>query len=86
MSCPQGTVRIYDSAFHSQPPSVLKAITKALVMPEQLVQVSIMNTRVQCGTNDCGVYIAAMITSIAYGEDLCYLSYNSKTMRCHLAK
>ena len=86
MDCPQGSVRIYDSAFHSQPPSVLKAITKALVAPEQLVRVSVMNTEMQCAPNDCGVYVAAMMTSIAYGEDPYYLSYNPKTMQCHLAK
>ena len=71
MDCPQGSVRIYDSAFHSQPPSVLKANTKALVAPEQLVRVSIMNTEMHCTPNECGVYVAAMMTSIAYGEDSC---------------
>ena len=31
-------------------------------------------------------YVAAIMTSIAYGEDSCYLSYNLKTMQGHLAK
>ena len=48
MDCSQGNVRIYDSAFHSQPLCVLKAVTKALVAPEQIVQVSVMNTKIQC--------------------------------------
>ena len=37
MDCYEGSVRIYDSAFHSQPLCVLKATTKALVAPEQIV-------------------------------------------------
>ena len=86
MDCPQGSVRIYDSAFHSQPLCVLKAITKALVAPEQIVRVSVMNMEMQCAPNDCGVYVAATMTSIAYGEDPCYLSYDSKMMRSHLAR
>ena len=86
MDCPQGSVRIYDSAFHSQPLCVLKAITKALVAPEQIVRVSVMNMEMQCAPNDCGVYVAATMTSIAYGEDPCYLSYDSKMMRSQLAK
>ena len=45
-----------------------------------------MNTEMQCGPNDCGVYVSAMMISIAYGEDPCYLSYNPKTMRRHLAQ
>ena len=86
MNCPQGSIKVYDSAFDNQPPSVLKAITKAFVAPEQIVQISVMNTEMQCGPNDCGVYVSAMMTSIAYGEDPCYLSYNPKTMRRHLAQ
>ena len=39
-----------------------------------------MNTKMQCAPNDCDVYVAAMMTSIAYGEDPCYLSYIPKTM------
>ena len=47
-----------------------------------------MNMETQCGPNDCGVYVSAMMTSIAYGEDPCYLSYNynPKTMQHHLAQ
>ena len=86
MDCPQGSIKVYGSAFDNQPPSVLKAMTKAFVAPEQIVQISVMNTEMQCGPNDCGVYVSAMMTSIAYGEDPCYLSYNPKTMRRHLAQ
>ena len=81
--CLQGSVRIYDSAFHSQPLCVLKAITKALVAPKQIIRVSVMNTEMQCAPNDCVVYVAATMTSIAYGEDPCY---NCKMMQSHLAK
>ena len=47
-----------------------------------------MNMETQCGPNDCGVYVSAMMTSIAYGEDPCYLSYNynPKTMQHQLAQ
>ena len=86
MNCPQGSIKVYDLAFDNQPPSVLKAITKAFVAPEQIVQISVMNMEMQCGLNDCGVYVSAMMTSVAYGEDPCYLSYNPKTMRRHLAQ
>ena len=74
MDCPQGSIKVYDSAFDNQPPSVLKVITKAFVAPEQIVQISVMNTEIQRGPNDCGVYVSAMMTSIAYGEDPCYLT------------
>ena len=80
MDCPQGSIKVYDSAFDDQPPSVLKAITIAFVAPEQTVEISVMNTEMQCGPNDCGAHVSAMMTSIAYGEDPCYFSYNHKTM------
>ena len=67
MDCPQGGIKVYDSAFHNQPPSVLKAITKAFVASEQIVQISVMNTKMQYGPNDCGVYVSAMMISITYG-------------------
>ena len=53
---------------------------------EQIVQVSVMNTKMQCAPNDCGVCVAATMTSIVCGKDPFYLSYNSKMMRCHLVK
>ena len=56
---------MYHAAFDNQPPSVLKAITKAFVAPEQIVQISAMNTKMHCAPNDCGVYVSAMITSFA---------------------
>ena len=74
MGCPQGSVKVYDSAFDNQPPIVLKAVTKALVAPEQIVRISVMITERQCGPYDCGVYVAAMMTSIAYGDNPCYLT------------
>ena len=80
MGCPQGSIKVYDLAFDNQPPIVLKAVTKALVAPEQIVRISVMNTERLCGPYDCGVYMAAMVTSIAYGDDPCYLSYNPKIM------
>ena len=67
MDCPQGSIKVYDLAFDNQPSSVLKAVTKAFVAPEQIVQISVMNTEMQRGPNDCGVYVFAMMTSIAYG-------------------
>ena len=68
MECPQGSIKVYDSAFDYQPLSVFKAITKAFVALELIVQISVMNTEMQYGPDDCGVYVSAM-TSIAYGED-----------------
>ena len=86
MDYPLESIKVYDSAFDNQPPSVLKAIRKAFVAPEQIVQISVMNTDMQCGPNDCGVYVSVMTTSIAYGEVPCYLSYNPKAIQCHLAQ
>ena len=63
---------MYHAAFDNKPPSILKAITKAFVAPEQIVQISVMNTKMQCVPNDCGVYVSAMMTS--FDEDPCYLS------------
>ena len=64
MGCPQGSVKVYDSAFDNQPPIVVKAVTKALVAPEQIVRISVMNTERQCRPYDCGAYVAAMTTSL----------------------
>lgn len=57
-----------------------KGYYEALMAPEQIVRVSVMNTEMQCAPNDCGVYVAAIMTSFAYSEDPCYLSYNPKMM------
>lgn len=86
MGCPQGTVKVYDTAFVNQSTCALKAIAKALITTEQTVQISIMDMELQSTAHDCGVYVVAVMTTIVYGGEPCYYSYDHKMMRNHLAQ
>jgi len=86
MGCPQGSVKVYDSTFINQSTCALKAVAKALITTEQTVRIAFMDTELQPTATDCGIYVAAMMTTIAYGGEPCYCSYDHKTMRSHLAQ
>ena len=46
--------------------------------------IGIANVNKQSGDNDCGLFAAAYITSIAHGQDLSSIVYNQGLMREHL--
>ena len=78
-------VILYDSKY-----SLLHENTKLLlsqlncVTKNKYFTVGIANVNKQSGDNDCGLFAAAYITSIAHGQDPSSIVYNQGLMREHL--
>ena len=48
------------------------------------VTIIMKNTQKQIGSDDCGLFTIAMMTSLAYKEDPSAVTYDQKNMRQHL--
>ena len=47
-------------------------------------KIKVANVATQKGRTDCGLYVIAMMTSLAYNENSVHLMYNQQDMRIHL--
>ena len=84
LSCPPGTVKVYDSLFGK--PSI-KAIQHACRMLHHKGKtVTIINEKVQKqkGSNDCALFAIAFATTLCNGKNPTTTQYDQRAMRSHL--
>ena len=60
-------MRLYDSAYTSSSEETLHIIAQLVRCKEREITVQMMNVAKQCGTTDCALYVAAIITCLAIG-------------------
>ena len=85
INCLQGEVRLYDP-LHTSLSSETKTIIAQLMRTEKpSVAVHIMNVSKHAGTQDCGQFAIAFMTSLAYGNNPTTEVYRQDEMRAHLS-
>ena len=84
IACDDGTVLIYDSVYCNVDEPTKKVIYNVFP-PNTKVKMSCKTQR-QCGGSDCGVFVLAFATSLAFGIDPGTEVYEQDRMRAHLVK
>ena len=78
-------IKYYDSSYAEIFEETERVIANLIPSPTCTVEIDIMMTRKQVGTNDCGLFAIAIATTLANREDPSTLIYIQDEMRAHLA-
>ena len=84
VDCIPGELRIYDSSYTHLSFGTTKTIAKLMHSDKQVITVHIMNVGKQRGSQDCGLYTIAFMTSLAYEKIPVTEVYEQEEMRPHL--
>ena len=77
-------VILYDSKYSLLHEHTRLLLSQLVFTKNKYFTVGIANVNKQSGDNDCGLFAAAYITSIAHGQDPSSIVYNQGLMREHL--
>ena len=69
INCLQGEVRLYNPLYTSLSSETKTIIAQLMCTEKPSVAVHIMNVSKQAGTQDCGLFAIAFMTSLAYGNN-----------------
>lgn len=93
MDCNKGEVNVYDSLFKDLDEETMDTITNYFGTESKKcrtenkkckVKCKMIDVQVQKGSKDCGVFVIAFLTSLAYNQDPGQIVYNQDQLRCHL--
>ena len=84
VDCLQGDVRLYDPLYSSLSNDTETIVAQLLRTEKSSVSVHIMNVSKQAGSQDCGLFAIAFMTSLAYGNNPIREVYRQDEMRAHL--
>ena len=84
IGCKAGEVNIFDSLYTQLLPKALRQICCLLHTSEKHLTINFMNTPLQLGGSDCGVFAISCATSLCSREDPCVKSWDQAMMRSHL--
>ena len=77
------SIFLYDSAYTSVAGDGKQVIAHLINTNEDQLTVHVMNISKQSGTTDCGLYAAAIMSSLALGKDPCGIVYKKEDLRAH---
>ena len=67
LKCPPAVVCVYDSLHYQLSPSVKKTVADLLQTKKEHIIIQYMNTQVQEGGSDCGLFAIATATTLSWG-------------------
>ena len=82
----EGEIRIYDSLYTSVSHDKVTTIAHLLRSNTESIAINIMDVGRQRGTQDCGLFAIAFLTSLSFGEDPTKVIFDQEEMRSHLVK
>ena len=84
IGCSEGEVEVYNSLQLSPNLDTQTVIARYLKSQLHAVRIRVANVALQKGSSDCGLYVIAMMTSLAYNEDPTTRLYSQQELRVHL--
>ena len=84
IGCTEGEVVIYNSLLLSLNLDTQTVIAQYLKSQMHVIRTRVANVALQKGSSDCGLYVIAMMTSLAYDDDSITQLYNQQELRLHL--
>ncbi len=84
VGCPHSTVAIYDSMYRCAGKHVKSQVACLLHSEAPKIYLNFMDTQIQAGGCDCGLFAIANATALAHMDDPGKLFYDQKKMRQHL--
>ena len=84
VGCKDGEINIYDSLPPAPTSHLMNQIAALLATPKPAITVKYMDTQMQCGSTDCGIFAIAFATALANGEQPGGLHFEQPQMRKHL--
>ena len=85
MGCPPNTVNIYDSVYKDIDATTKGTLAHLLGIPETDLCVNMAQVMQQVGGDDCGIFAAAVLTSLAHGQNGPF-KFKQVGMRAHLVE
>ena len=84
VGCKDGEINIYDSLPPAPTSHLMNQIAALLATPKPAITVKYMDTQMQCGSTDCGIFAIAFAVALANGEQPGGLHFEQPQMRKHL--
>ena len=81
-----GQIEVYDSAYSSCSSSSKAQIAALLATQLPSIELKYMDTQMQSGSSDCGLFAVAFATAIVFGKQPGLFSFDQSQMREHLKK
>ena len=81
-----GQVEVYDSAYSSSSTSCKVQITALFATQLPSIELMYMDTQMQSGSSDCGLFAVAFATAIVFGKQPGLFYFDQSQMREHLIK
>ena len=79
-----GEIHIFDSFPPAPTSHLMNQIAALLATPKPAITVNYMDTQMQCGSTDCGIFAIAFATALANGEQPGGFHFEQPRMRKHL--
>ncbi len=67
--CPPNTVNIYDSVYNHIDATTKGTLAHLLGIPETNLCINMVQVMEQVGGEDCGIFAAVVLTSLAHGQN-----------------
>ena len=84
LNCSKANITIYDSMNSSVSIQTKNILAKLLKTNEDSFTIQLAKVNKQSGTDDCGVFVSAYCTSLAFGQDPSSVVYDQGKLREHL--
>ena len=84
VGCKDGEIHIFDSFPPAPTSHLMNQIAALLATPKPAITVNYMDTQMQCGSTDCGIFAIAFATALANGEQPGGFHFEQPRMRKHL--
>ena len=68
IGCREGEINVYDSLPPAPTPHMMNQIAALLATPKATIKMRYMETQMQCGSADCGIFAIAFAATLATGE------------------
>ena len=86
IGCDDGVVNVYNNMYSSVSSATLKLIASLVFSPAKQLVVRMMDVGRQSNGSDCGVLAIAFAYDICSGNHLCWVKFDDRSIRQHLAK
>ena len=85
MGCPPNNVHIYDSVYRDIDATTKATLAHLLGVPNIVLRINMGQVMQQMGGKDCGIFAAAVLTSLAHGQNGSF-KFRQVGMRAHLVE
>ncbi len=84
IGCPHPIVSVYDSVYRSAGKHAKSQVASLLYSNAPKIRLNFMDSQVQAGGSDCGLFAIANATALSFKKDPGKFFYDQKKMRSHL--